>query len=258
MFALSDYPFDLTDRPTVFIVSTMRSLHRTLGGPLVRDIALVALADAVVGLSHGAIATSAGLPWWIPVLLSVAVFAGGSQFLFVGVVTAGGGVTAAVAAALLVNARHLPFGLAVVDALGTGRLRRLAGSHLMTDETVAFTLAQDDPARRRAVYWTCGVALLVVWNLSVAAGAQAGRAIRDTDALGLDAAFPAVLLALVLPSLREAATRRAALAGAAIALPSAFLVPAGLPVLLALLGLLAVHPSVRSRAGRARAGRVAS
>jgi len=247
---MSDRSFDLTDRSGLFIVSTMRSLHRTLGGPLVRDIALVSLADAVVGLSHGAIATSAGLAWWVPVLLSVAVFAGGAQFLFVGVVTAGGSVTAAVAAALLVNARHLPFGLAIVDALGTGRLRRLAGSHLMTDETVAFTLAQHDPARRRAVYWTCGVALLAVWNLSVAAGAQAGRAIRDTGALGLDAAFPAVLLALVLPSLRDAGTRHAALAGAAIALAAACFLPAGLPVLLALLGLLAVHPAVRARTGR--------
>jgi len=46
-----------------------------------------------------------------------------------------------------------------------------------------------------------------------------------------------VLLALVLPSLRDAATRRAALVGAAIALVTSPVLPAGLPVLLALIGV---------------------
>ncbi len=46
-----------------------------------------------------------------------------------------------------------------------------------------------------------------------------------------------MLLALVLPSLRDAATRRAALVGAAIALVTSPVLPAGLPVLLALIGV---------------------
>ena len=41
----------------------------------------------------------------------------------------------------------------------------------MTDETVAFTLAQPDPAGRRRAYWLTGVTLFIAWNL----GAPAGR-----------------------------------------------------------------------------------
>lgn len=85
----------------------------------------------------------------------------------------------------------------------------------------------------------CGIGLFVTWNVGVLIGALGGTAIRDTDAFGLDAAFPAVLLALVLPSLRNAATRRAAGVGVLIALISAPFLPAGLPVLLALAGVLA-------------------
>jgi len=218
----------------------MRSLRRTLGPGLLRDIALVCLADAVVGASYGAISVGAGFDPWVPVLLSLTVFAGASQFLVTGIVAAGGSMAAAVAAALLVNARHLPFGLSVGELLGRGLPRRLVGSHLMIDESVAFALAERDPARRRAAYWTCGIALFACWNVAVVAGAAAGRAIHDTDALGLDAAFPAVLLALVLPSLRDAATRRAALWGALIALATTPFLPAGLPVLLALLGVLTI------------------
>ncbi|WP_419996187.1 AzlC family ABC transporter permease [Streptomyces boninensis] len=215
----------------------MRSIWRTLGRDLARDIALVCAADAIVGASFGAIAVSAGLPLWLPMLLSVVVFAGASQFIFVGLLAAGGNPIAAVAAGLLVNARHLPFGFTVGDVLGKGWMRRLVGSHIMIDENVAFTLAQRDPQRRRAAYWVCGLALFVCWNVGVLLGALAGTAISDTDAFGLDAAFPAVLLALVLPSLREAGTRKAALAGVVIALAASPFLPAGLPVLLALAGV---------------------
>ncbi|MFG1920417.1 AzlC family ABC transporter permease [Cryptosporangium sp. NPDC048952] len=225
----------------------MRSIYRTLGPALVRSVALVCLADALVGLSFGAIAVSTGFPLWVPMVLSVVVFAGAAQFLFIGLIAAGGSPLAAVAAALLVNARHLPFGFAVGDAVvgdavgRAGWLRRLVGSHLMTDETVAFTLAEDDPRRRRAVYWATGTALFVCWNVSVVLGGLAGSAISDTGALGLDAAFPAVLLALVLPSLNDPKTRWAALIGLVVALATTPLLPAGAPVLLALSGVMIVE-----------------
>jgi predicted branched-subunit amino acid permease len=166
--------------------------------------------------------------------------------MFVGIVAAGGNPIAAVVAGLLVNARHLPFGFAVGDLLDGGWVRRIAGTHLMIDESVAFALAQRDPDRRRAAYWTCAISLFACWNAGVMLGAFGGNALRDTAALGLDAAFPAVLLALVVPSLRDAPTRRAALTGVLIALATAPLLPAGLPVLLALAGMLAGRGSTPS------------
>ncbi len=204
---------------------------------LVRDIALVCLADGFVGVSFGAITVSEDLPIWLPILLSVVVFAGASQFVFVGLVTSGGNPIAAMAAGLLVNARHLPMGFAIGDLFGRSWLRRILGSHLLIDESVAFALAQRDPMQRRAAFWGCGIGLFVSWNLGVFLGAVGGTAITDTDTLGLDAAFPAVLLALALPALRDTATRWAALTGAVIAVAAAPFLPAGLPVLLALAGV---------------------
>ena len=80
----------------------------------------------------------------------------------------------------------------------------------------------------------------------MATGAIAGRAVKDTDALGLDAAFPAVLLALVLPSLRDGANRRPAVIGALLALAATPFLPPGLPVLLAPLGLLFARKTTRT------------
>lgn len=231
-----DAPVEVPDEPAGH---PLRGAVRTLGRAQVRDILLLCVADGLVGASFGAITVAAGMPWWYPTLLSVVVFAGAGQFLVVGVLAAGGSPVAAAAAAILVNARHIPFGFAVRDAVGSGLLRRLVGTHVMIDESVAWALAQPTPARRRAAFWLCGSLLFVFWNVGVGLGALGGSALTDTSALGLDAAFPAVLLALVMPSLRQRRTRRAAVAGAGVAVASTPLLPAGLPVLLALAGLAA-------------------
>ncbi|WP_370962657.1 AzlC family ABC transporter permease [Amycolatopsis sp. cg9] len=217
----------------------MRSMWRTLDRGLARDIGLVCVADCLVGVSYGAIAVSSGFPLWLPMLMSLLVFAGASQFMFIGIVAAGGNPFAAVLAGLLANARHLPFGFAIGDVLGKRWPGRLVGSHLMIDESVAFALAQREAHQRRAAYWVCGIGLFACWNLGVVAGAFAGTAISDTDVFGLDAAFPAVLLALVLPALRDRAARLPVLAGVVVALAATPFLPAGLPVLLALAGVLA-------------------
>jgi predicted branched-subunit amino acid permease len=220
------------------MIANMRSIWDALDRETARDVLLVAAANLVVAASFGAIAVAGGLPPSVPVLLSLVVFAGGAQFALVGIVVAGGGVWAAVAAALLVNLRLLPYGFAVADVLAGPLWRRLIGAHLVMDEAVAFVVRAPDPARRAAAFWASAVTLYVAFNLAVVAGALFGEALGDPAALGLDAAFPAVLLALVVPALREKWARRAAVAGATVAVAAAPFAPAGVPVLLSLAGLL--------------------
>src|SRR5579859_3708906 len=166
------------------------------GSTLVRDVALVCLADGLVGVSFGATTVAGHLHWWVPVAMSLLVFAGGSQFAAVGVVLAGGSPVAAVAAGAVLNTRLLPYGFAVADVVGpperaaldtgaqasgaevqvrarpvrSGWLIRALGAQVITDESTAFALRQTDPARRRAAFWGCGLALFVVWNVSVLLG----------------------------------------------------------------------------------------
>lgn len=213
-------------------------MWRTLDRDLARGVGALAAAVAVNGLSFGAISTAAALPLWVPVAMSLLVFAGSSQYLAVGVVASGGNPIAAVLGGLVLNSRHLPFGLAIGTVVGDRIATRLLGSHLMVDESVAFALSQRDPARARGAFWWCGAVLFVSWNVSVVVGALAGGLISDPDAFGLDAVFPAAMLALVLPALRDRTTLGAALAGAAIALAVTPVLPTGVPVLVSLAGLV--------------------
>lgn len=231
----------------------MRSIWRTLtaDGDLVRDVLALATALGFVGASFGAIAVAAGNPVWVPVLMSLLIFAGGAQFLAIGIVAAGGSLIAAVAGGLLLNLRMLPFGLAIGDVLGRRWPVRLVGSHLLVDESVAFVLARaGDPAGRRRAFWLSGTTLFVVWNVSVVLGALAGTFLEDTEAFGIDAAFPAALLALVLPALRDRDVRLAGLVGAGVAVGTTPFLPPGVPVMLALVGLVtALPPRARERTG---------
>jgi 4-azaleucine resistance transporter AzlC len=227
----------------------MRTISRTLpGGGLARDAVAIAAAMIAVGASFGAITIAYGLPKWIPFLMSTVVFAGGAQFLAVGLIAAGNPI-AAVLAGLLLNARHLPFGLAVSPTIGPRVRDRLIGSHLMTDEVVAFTLREKDESRRRRTYWLIGITLFTSWNAGTALGVWLGGATGDPNAFGLDAAFPAGLIALIMPSLGDRDTRVVALGGAALAVLLTPVLPAGLPVLCALLGLFALFVPRRG-AGR--------
>jgi len=235
----------------------MSSIIRTLERGVRGDIALTCLAVMAIGLSYGAIAVTSGFPLWVPAAQSVLVLAGASEFLFIGIVTAGGSPLAAALAGLLVNARHLPYGLALPPGV-TGRgWRRLAGTHVMNDESVVFALAQDDLPRKRAAYWACGFGVLICWPGGAVLGALIGSAVHDTGTFGLDAMFPAVILALIVPDLRDRMTLRAALAGAAVALIATPFVPAGLPVLLALAAVLLLARAPAATAGAADAAREA-
>lgn len=223
----------MTNRSAAFTIETVRSIWRTLDRGALTGIATVCLAVCVTGASYGATAVTSGLPAWLPLVLSVLVLAGGSEFLFVGIVAAGGGLVTAVLAGLLVNARHLPYGLALPDVLGTG-WRRMIGTHVMNDESVALALGEPDRARARATYWISGLGVLLAWPLGALLGVGIGTAIPNPGTFGLDAVFPAVLIALAIPALRDRDTRRAALAGAVAAAAATPFLPAGLPVLLAL------------------------
>jgi 4-azaleucine resistance transporter AzlC len=202
-----------------------------------RDALALAVAVSVVGVSFGALATAAAVPLLITMAMSLLVLAGGAQFLAVAIIAAGGGPVAAVAGGLLLNLRHLPYGLAVADVVGDRWPAKVFGAHLLIDEVVAFSRARGSGARARRAYWTSGILLATFWNAGTLLGVVAGSAIPDPSVFGVDAAFPAALLALLLPALRQSDARRVGLASAVIAVASTPFLAPGLPVLAGLLGL---------------------
>jgi predicted branched-subunit amino acid permease len=146
--------------------------------------------------------------------LSLLVFTGASQFALVGALAAGGNPFTAAAGAFFLGVRNAFYGLRLSQLLALPRAVRPFAAQWVIDETTAVALAQ--PTRRAARV--------------------------------LDAAGPAVFLALLAPMLTSTTER--AVAGLAVVLGLGLLpvLPAGVPVLLAALAAPAVL-WVRGRRG---------
>ena len=180
------------------------------------------------GATFGILARSTGHGPVFAVLMSATVFAGAAQFAYLALLPAGAW-TAAVSA-VLVNARYLPMGISISPSLASGPLRRLLHSHLLVDESWAIA-RQADGSFDRWVLLALGGLLYAAWVLGTTLGALVPVTIPDPKRLGLDAAFPALFLALLVPQVKDRRALAAAALGGAIALALVPLTPPGISLL---------------------------
>ena len=199
----------------------------------------LAPSPILFGLSYGVLADATGFGSAAAVVMSATTFAGASQFAAVSVLDAGGTIAAAILAAIFLNARYMAISVTVASIFPGGKLRRLVESQAIVDESWALS------GRRGSFEWPIlvgsGLVFYGLWVGSTAAGTLIGGVLGDPNALGLDAAFAALFLALAVPYLRERRSREAAALAAVITLVLLPFAPAGVPIIAAsaacLLGL---------------------
>jgi 4-azaleucine resistance transporter AzlC len=204
----------------------------------VRAVLPIAVTVPLFGVSFGVLARAADMGVVAPIVMSATTFAGGAQFAVVSILEEGGSLAAAIVAALLLNARYAAIGISVAPIFRGSRLRRLLESQLIVDESWALSARPDGTFDRR-VLLGAGLTLYVTWVLGTALGVLGGSFLGDPERLGLDAAFPALFLALLAGQLGSRRAVAAALAGGGIALILLPFTPPGVPIIAAVLGCLA-------------------
>ncbi|WP_327419448.1 AzlC family ABC transporter permease [Streptomyces sp. NBC_01233] len=202
---------------------------------VIRDALGVGVAVGLSGFAFGVTAAGAGISTLQACVLSLLVFTGASQFALVGALAAGGNPFTAAAGAFFLGTRNAFYGLRLSQLLALPRAVRPFAAHWVIDETTAVALAQPDRRTARLGFTATGLSLYALWNLTTLLGALGAEAVGDTEAWGLDAAGPAVFLALLAPMLKTGTER--AVAALALVLGLGFLpvLPAGVPVLIAAL-----------------------
>lgn len=189
------------------------------------------------GLSFGVLAKAAGMGSLAPIFMSMTTFAGSAQFAAASVLATGGGALAAIGAAALLNARYAPISLTVAPSLGGSVLSRLLQSQLIVDESWAVSQVGGGRVDRRTLVGA-GALLWVGWVGGTAVGVFGAAFIGDPERYGLDAAFPALFLALLVSQLTSRRALAAALLGAAIALALVPVSSPGVPIIVASLACL--------------------
>lgn len=188
-------------------------------GPTVFQNSLpVAFGYVPLGMAFGVLLVGLGYPWWWAPVMGVVIFAGSAQFLAVSLLAAGAGAFDAFIATLLLNLRHVFYGLTVLDrykALGRGRSYAIFG---LTDET--FSLVAGSPPQGDDRRYVLGLTLINQgwWVLGCALGALAGGALPFSTeglAFSLTALFAVLLVEQLLKGFRAGALAGAGLGAAA-------------------------------------------
>jgi 4-azaleucine resistance transporter AzlC len=97
----------------------------------------VLLGYAAIGIAFGLLLVEAGYPWWLAPVMSVVMYAGAGQYIAVGLFAAGTSLWEAALVQLVVNARHMAYGLSLLKRLKNTGPYRYYLIYALSDETFA-------------------------------------------------------------------------------------------------------------------------
>lgn len=170
-----------------------------------RESVPIVLGYLPIAFSFGLTVVQAGLSAWIAVAASVLVYAGGSQFVLIGLLTSGTQMLTVVVTVVLMNARHLLYGATVAVSLdGRWRVPRPFLAFGLTDEVFASAMNRITaiPMPQRE-HWLLGMQLgaYASWVLGTIIGACVGAGLIQGWPIlqeALTFVLPALFLALLL------------------------------------------------------------
>lgn len=160
----------------------------------------VAMGYIPLGTVFGFLFVQTGAPWWLAILASLFVFAGAAQYMMIPMIVAGLSVGSIALATLIVNLRHLFYGLSLLDRFPRQKWLRWYMVFALTDETYSVLTTIPESASHKEMAL---VALLNHgwWVLGTAIGALIGAQAQVTLA-GLDFVLAALFAVLTVEQWR--------------------------------------------------------
>ena len=197
-----------------------------------------------LGMAYGVLMQTKGYgPLW-STLMSAVAFCGSMQFVAITLLTTAFDPLQAFVLSIMVNARHLFYGLSLLEKYkGLGKVRGFL-IYVLCDETFSITSSVEPPegVERRGFYFFVSLLDYLYWVCGTALGGLLGGYITFNTA-GLDFALTALFVVLFLEQWKRAKNRPAGLIGigcTALSLlvigPNGLVIPAMILILAVLLG----------------------
>lgn len=199
-----------------------------------------------LGMSYGIYMKTSGFPFWYPALTSLVIFAGSMEFVTVNLLLGAFDPIQAITVALVLNARHLFYGLSMLEKYkGTGWKKPYL-IFALTDETFSVNCSSTPPqdVDRGWLYFLISALDHSYWLLGAALGGIFGTFLRfNTE--GLDFVMTALFVVILLEHLLTATDRTSALLGMGSSILSLLVFGADgfmLPAMALILGTLLLIP----------------
>lgn len=205
-----------------------------------------------LGMTYGILMKVSGFPIWLPVLMSIVVFTGSVQFAAVNILLSPFNPMAAILMTLMINARHIFYGISMLDKYKNTGAKKPYLIFGMCDESFSINCSAKIPDGVDKGWFMFFVTLLdqLYWVAGTLIGAVFGSFIRF-DTTGLDFVMTAMFVVIFLEQLLKEKNHILSVTGLVISVLSlvifgadSFIIPAMLAILAALT-LLRNHIEVK-------------
>lgn len=188
----------------------------------------------VLGIGFGILLNSKGYGAGWAFLMSAFIFAGSMQFVTIDLIGAGAGLLTAALMTVMVNARHIFYGISMLERYRDTGKRKPYLIFALTDETYSLVCSGEVPdgVDRNGYFFLVTLFDHCYWVIGGVLGALLGQ-IFPFDTKGIDFAMMALFLVVVVDQWRSTKNHGAALIGFGASLvslllfgPDRFLIPA--------------------------------
>lgn len=174
----------------------------------------IVTAFVVFGISYGLLMVSKGFAPWIPVLMAAVIYAGSMEFVTIELLLGAFHPVSAFFLAIMVGARHLFYGISMIEDFEEMGSYKPYLIYTLCDETFSVYIAADVPpdVEKRDFYLCVSFANHLAWVLGSAIGAFGGRLVAF-DTRGLDFILTAMFFSIFLDQWEEAGDHTPAMIG---------------------------------------------
>jgi len=187
----------------------------------------------VLGMGFGMLLGAKGYGVLWAIAMSVFIYAGSMQYGAIDLITGGASLISAALMTLMVNARHLFYGISMVERYKDTKPYKPYLIFALTDETYSLVCSGDVPdgVEEKKYFFLVSLFNQFYWVLGSVMGSVLGSVLNiNTD--GIDFSMTALFLVVFTEQWRSTRDHRSAIAGVAASVicllvfgPSAFLIP---------------------------------
>ena len=208
-----------------------------------------------LGMTYGIYMNVSGFSFWYPMLMSLTIFAGSVEFVAVNLLLGAFNPLQALAMTLMINARHLFYGISMLDKFRGVGLKKIYLIFGMCDESFSINYTADIPQDVDKGWFMFFVTLLnhIYWFSGATLGGIFGSFIHfNTE--GLDFVMTAMFVVIFMEQWLKEKRHTSALVGIGISLLCLLTFGADhfiIPSMLAILGVLTLirNPLERGESG---------
>lgn len=199
----------------------------------------------VLGMGFGLLLRANGYGVWWAFAMSVFIFAGAMQYVGVSLIASGASFISIALSTLMVNARHLFYGISMIKRYGGAGFKKIYLMHALTDETYSLVCTDSVPEGENPQQYYLLVSFLdhIYWITGSVLGSLLGAAL-PFDTTGIDFVMTALFVTIFIEQWSNTKEHRPALVGVGASVicliifgSANFLIPSMVIIMVALMAL---------------------